>query len=185
MAAPPSKDPSRLGKGPSSRPNPSGAGAFLTTPSTTTDTGYASSLLTAGSAQSGSGLSSARADIYPASSRFLRHSGLGGIINQRFFLQRPRFPPGYLRPAGRPNINPCVLTLLGCTQGQTYLYQQYGDRQIPHTSQWSVGTLAASPHLHLLSSMSSTAPSKAHTSSSPFTSPSPVPELQVFGVHIQ
>ena len=38
MAAPPSKDPSRLGKGPSSHPNPPGAGAFLMTPSTTTDT---------------------------------------------------------------------------------------------------------------------------------------------------
>ena len=101
MAAPPSKDPSRLGKGPSSHPNPSGAGAFLTTPSTTTDTGYASSLLTAGSAQSGGGLSSARANIYPASSRYLWHSGLGDITNRGSLLTAPEVPVRILMSGGQ------------------------------------------------------------------------------------
>ena len=106
MAAPPSKDPSRPGKGPSSRPNPSGAGAFLTTPSTTTDTGCASSLLTAGSAQSGGVLSSARANTYPASGRFLQHSGLGGIINRRLLLTAPKVPVRILTSGGQNQPQP-------------------------------------------------------------------------------
>ena len=53
------------------------------------------------------------------------------------FLQRPRFLSGYLHPACRTNLNPCVLTLLGCTQDQTDLQPQYGDRQTPHTSTFS------------------------------------------------
>ena len=106
MAAPPSKDPSRLGKGPSSHPNPPGAGAFLTTPSTTTDTGYASSLLMAGSAQSGGGLSSARANIYPASSRYLRHSGLGDIINRGSLLTAPKVPVRILTSGGQNQYQP-------------------------------------------------------------------------------
>ena len=133
MAAPLSQDPSRPGKGPSSRPNPPGAGAFLTTPSTTTDTGCASLLLTAGSAQSGSGLSSARADTYPASSRFLRHSGLGGITNRRLLLTAPKVPVRILTSGGQNQHQPMRADPPGLHAGSDNSYSAIrGSADSPH-----------------------------------------------------
>jgi hypothetical protein len=91
MAASPHQDLPRLGKGPSSQPIPPGAGAFLTTPSTATDTaGCASSLLTAGSAQPCGAPSSARANTHPARGRFLQRPGLESINNQGLLLTAPK-----------------------------------------------------------------------------------------------
>ena len=91
-AAPPFKDPSRPGnKGFSSHRNLPGAGAFIRTPSTTTDsTDCGPLLLTAGSAQSCGVLSSARADAYPASGCFLQRPGLESINNQGLLLTAPK-----------------------------------------------------------------------------------------------
>ena len=133
MAAPPSKDPSRLGKGPSSRPNPPGAGAFLMTPSTATDTGCASSLLMAGSAQSDGVLSSARANIYPARSRYLWHSGLGDIINRGSLLTAPKVPARILMSGGQNQYQPMRADPLGLHAGSDIpLSTKGGSSDYPH-----------------------------------------------------
>ena len=67
----------------------------------TTDTGCASSLLMAGSAQSDGVLSSARANIYPARSRYLWHSGLGDITNRGSLLTAPEVPVRILMSGGQ------------------------------------------------------------------------------------
>ena len=135
MAAPPSKDPSRLGKGPSSHPNPPGAGAFLMTPSTTTDTGCASSLLMAGSAQSDGVLSSARANIYPARSRYLWHSGLGDIINRGSLLTAPKVPARILTSGGQNQYQLMRADPLGLHAGSDiHLSTKGGSSDYPHFS---------------------------------------------------
>ena len=107
-AAPPFKDPSRPGnKGFSSHRNLPGAGAFIRTPSTTTDsTDCGPLLLTAGSAQSCGVLSSARADAYPASGCFLQRPGLGSINHQGLLLTAPEVPVRILTSDGQNRMQP-------------------------------------------------------------------------------
>ena len=81
MAAPPHQDPSRLGKGPSGRPIPSGTGAFDVTPSTSPNAVWTSSPVVAGSVQKGDQPAlpaSAKANQF--TDRSLKHPGLGSSI---------------------------------------------------------------------------------------------------------
>ena len=78
MAAPPLKDPSRLGKGPSSRPNPPGTGSFAVTPSTYPKPVWTPSPVVAGSVRSGNKSAlTASAEVTQASGRSLQHPRLG------------------------------------------------------------------------------------------------------------
>ena len=81
MAAPPSQDPSRLGKGPSGRPIPPGTGAFVVTPSTSPNAVWTSSPAVAGSVQKGNPLAfTASAGANQSMGRSLKHPGLGSTI---------------------------------------------------------------------------------------------------------
>ena len=78
MAAPPSQDPSRLGKGPSSRSIPPGTGAFVVTPSTSPNAVWTSSPAVAGSVQKGDQPAlTASAKANQSTDRSLKHPGLG------------------------------------------------------------------------------------------------------------
>ena len=81
MAAPPHQDPSRLGKGPSGRPIPSGTGAFVVTPSTSPNAVWTSSPAVAGSVQKGNPPAlTASAGANQSMGRSLKHPGLGSTI---------------------------------------------------------------------------------------------------------
>ena len=83
MAAPPSQDPSRLGKGPSGRPIPPGTGAFVVTPSTSPNAVWTSSPAVAGSVQKGNPPAfTASAGANQSMGRSLKHPGLGSTIIQ-------------------------------------------------------------------------------------------------------
>ena len=81
MAAPPSQDLSRLGKGPPSRSIPPGTGAFVVTPSTSPNAVWTSSPAVAGSVQKGDQLAlPASAKANQPTDRSLKHPGLGSSI---------------------------------------------------------------------------------------------------------
>ena len=81
MAAPPSQDLSRLGKGPPSRSIPPGTGAFVVTPSTSPNAVWTSSPAVAGSVQKGDQLAlPASAKANQSTDRSLKHPGLGSSI---------------------------------------------------------------------------------------------------------
>ena len=80
MAAPPSQDLSRLGKGPPSRSIPPGTGAFVVTPSTSPNAVWTSSPVVAGSVQSGNTSAlTASGKVIQSSGRSLQHPGLGSL----------------------------------------------------------------------------------------------------------